>query len=221
MGFSARATHRLVALLATVASASAASGASGASGQSSSAPMPLPGRVQVSMPACDTAPVDPASLLWALRVELAVDGVSSVEFAPPGSHPGDEAPLATIALKAPCDPAALELTIEIDDVATSKTLERRVSVADVPPTARARAVAIGAAELLRASWAELALAQHPAAAVPAQTDFLRRAVALHLTGPQAESMMQPDALITVVLDGRLFPTTRAVSSDRARSCRFG
>jgi hypothetical protein len=89
-----------------------------------------------------------ASLLWALRVELAVDGVTSVEFAPPGSHPGDEAPLATITLKAPCDPAALELTIEIDDVATEKTLERRVSVADVPPTARARAVAIGAAELL-------------------------------------------------------------------------
>jgi hypothetical protein len=165
----------------------------------------LPGRVQVAMPACDAAPVDPASLLWALRVELAVDGVSSVEFAPPGSHPGDEGPLATITLKAPCDPAALELTIEIDDVATSKTLERRVSVADVPPSARARAVAIGAAELLRASWAELALAEHPAAAVPAQTDFLRRAVALHLTGPKAESMMQPDGLVTVVLDGRLFP----------------
>jgi hypothetical protein len=170
------------------------------------------------VPRCDVAPLEVDALVWALRVELAGNGVKSVELAAPGST-FDEGALATIAVQAPCAANALEVTLEIDDAATAKSIKRVVSLADVPGAARSRALAIAMAELLRASWAELTLQQVPSAVNRALAERLRRVVALHAAtiadGARANEAASPAqtagpslgavTTLAVVLDGRFFP----------------
>jgi hypothetical protein len=190
-----------------------------ASGQGPVTAPVLPDRVRVVVPRCEIAPLEVDSLVWALRVELAGDGMTYVELAGRGSILDESASLATIALQTPCAPDAVEVTIEIDDAATAKSVKRVVSLADVPSAARPRALAIAAAELLRASWAELALQRAPAAANQALAERLRRVVALHeaTTADSAHANAVPSAthaaapspdpvtMLAVVLDGRFFP----------------
>ncbi len=66
------------------------------------------------------------------------------------------APLAAITLKMK-DPANLSVTIELLDEVTKKRIGRDVSLANIPEDGRPLATAIAADELLRASWAEVAL----------------------------------------------------------------
>ncbi len=49
------------------------------------------------------------------------------------------------------------MVLEVDDALTNKSVRREVDLGDVPASGRPRALALAAAELLRASWAELAL----------------------------------------------------------------
>jgi len=66
------------------------------------------------------------------------------------------APLATLAIDLPSDgPARAE--IEVRDAVTQKRVRREVDLAGIPPDGREVAIAIEADELLRASWAEIAL----------------------------------------------------------------
>jgi hypothetical protein len=65
-------------------------------------------------------------------------------------------PLATLAIDLPTDaPARAE--IEVRDAVTQKRVRREVDLAGIPPDGREVAIAIEADELLRASWAEIAL----------------------------------------------------------------
>jgi len=66
------------------------------------------------------------------------------------------APLAAITLRM-SDRANLSVTIELQDAVTSKRIGRDVSLAAIPEDGRPLATAIAADELLRASWAEVAL----------------------------------------------------------------
>lgn len=74
-------------------------------------------------------------------------------------------PIARIVVSVPEGDRA---TVRISDEVTHKTVEREVSVAGLPSDGRALPIAIAADELLRASWAEIAL--HPAPTDKAASD---------------------------------------------------
>ena len=49
----------------------------------------------------------------------------------------------------PCDPATEQIGITVDVTDPPRTVERQVSLADLPPEARPRALALAVAELIR------------------------------------------------------------------------
>ena len=123
------------------------------------------------LPSCAQPPVDTTRLIELLRIELGAIGVADIRTGGPGSAVGtlDQAVLAGIIVSwSSCDVAAQDVTIEVVDRVTSKTVARRMTIVDVPFDERHRALAIAVAELLQASWAELELLpkKPPAVAVP-------------------------------------------------------
>lgn len=82
--------------------------------------------------------------------------------------PATDAPespsIATVSVSAHPDGALVE--VEVHDALTAKRVSREVDLAPVPQDGRALTVALIADELLRASWAELALAHAPPPARP-------------------------------------------------------
>ena len=73
------------------------------------------------------------------------------------AHPA-AAPLATLAVElAADDTAKATVDIEVRDAVTHKRVRRDVDLSRIPDDGRAAAIAIEADELLRASWAEIAL----------------------------------------------------------------
>jgi hypothetical protein len=119
------------------------------------------GVVELRAPACIERPFDRAGLVELLRVELGALGVTKVVIGQTEGHAtsSSDALLATVVLApATCDPATTEVTLEVLDRASSKKVERRMTIGDVEFAGRPRALAIAIAELLQASWAELELA---------------------------------------------------------------
>jgi hypothetical protein len=94
-----------------------------------------------------------------LRVELDARKIDLCEARAPDATRPTRRPLATIALDASggATPEQVSLEIEVSDDVTSKRVARAVDLAGVPVDGRAAVVALAADELLRASWAELAL----------------------------------------------------------------
>ena len=73
------------------------------------------------------------------------------------AHPAP-APLATLAVElAPDDPTKATVDIEVRDAVTHKRVRRDVDLSRIPDDGRPAAIAIESDELLRASWAEVAL----------------------------------------------------------------
>ncbi len=137
---------------------------------------PPPRRVQVAPLACATPGFDPAPWRDLLRTELESDGVEDVRFE------GDAAgAMALIQLDFPrCAADASAVILEIDDALTNKRVRREVDLGDVPASGRPRALALAAAELLRASWAELALPPPRATPAPVAPAPVRLAVTQRL-----------------------------------------
>jgi hypothetical protein len=81
---------------------------------------------------------------------------------------GAPPPLGVIAIRTSGEAAFVE--VDVRDDLTAKSLKREVALADVPSDVRALTVAVAADELLRASWAELAVksAPPPKRQVPAE-----------------------------------------------------
>jgi hypothetical protein len=73
---------------------------------------------------------------------------------------GPEAPLASVQLSAAAQ-ARVSVEIEVHDALTNKYVMREVDIRTLPADARGLALATAAEELLRASWAELALEDAP------------------------------------------------------------
>lgn len=97
-----------------------------------------------------------SAVLADLRAGLALSGIGACVLGTEGS----EAPLALLRL----DAAAADrvaVGIELHDTLTAKRVLRDVDLKPVSPDARALALAAAAEELLRASWAELALEDAP------------------------------------------------------------
>ncbi|MGC4064132.1 MAG: hypothetical protein QM784_05715 [Polyangiaceae bacterium] len=65
-------------------------------------------------------------------------------------------PLATLTIELPCDDG-VQARIVVSDAVTDKLLSRQIPLEGLPRDTHAMAVAVGAVELLRASWAETRL----------------------------------------------------------------
>jgi len=113
-------------------------------------------------PTCTTShAVDFDAFAGILTAELRQDGVERVVPAQGSSA------LATIAVSVdPCDPSTRDVVVTIEDLVTAKRVVRRILLQDVADQARPRALALAVAELLRASWLELALPKAPTPALP-------------------------------------------------------
>ena len=95
-----------------------------------------------------------ASVLSDLQHTLAGQGIAACSA---DAHPAAAA-LATLTVDlSPEDTAKATVDIEVRDAVTRKRVRRDVDLSRVPDDGRAAAIAIEADELLRASWAEIAL----------------------------------------------------------------
>lgn len=124
----------------------------------------------------DKLSVDRERFLRLLRLELASRGFELCNEGGPEAVPA----VAVIDLTSHDDDVTL--TVEVRDRVTAKRVAREVSVASYPPDARPLVLAVAADELLRASWAELALSSAPPPAQP---------VPAEITAALAEDLPKP------------------------------
>jgi hypothetical protein len=122
-----------------------------------------------------------------LRAGLSKRGIDVCTGTAPASRaedtvaaPGRAAPMATLVFS-PIDKDGVALSVEVRDAITAKRVGREIDLHTTPPDGRALVLAVEADELLRATWAELAMKDAP----PTRTDVppsVRRAVASSMTG---------------------------------------
>lgn len=123
--------------------------------------------------------LDVAAVLERLGAELSSRGLELCTRAPEAAP---RPALATVKLEprasAPGVAAkpVVSLDIEVRDAVTAKRVGREIDLSSVPLDGRAVVVALAADELLRASWAELALDRAPPPAIPISPE-VRAAIA--------------------------------------------
>lgn len=147
-------------------------------------------RVVLEEPTCEDLPFDWESFASLLALELADDGVAEIvgPTEDPSSPLGEQT-LAIIRVLTSCSRAELSadvVRVEIEDRLTQKQVTRDFDLTGVPLRSRSRALALGAAELLRASWAELAMPSAPSPIVdvpPTIRDAVRVVPRRPLTDP--------------------------------------
>jgi len=142
-----------------------------ASGQPS--PCASPGRPHVDV---SGSGADVESVTKLLRAELAA---RDIDVCP--ASDGPEAPsIATVSVSANPEGALVE--VEVHDALTAKRVSRDVDLGPIPQDGRPLTLALIADELLRASWAEIALKHAPAPAQPVPPG-VRDAVREDVPGP--------------------------------------
>jgi hypothetical protein len=158
---------------------------------------PMASVVELNLPVCTAGPFDGAKLLALLRVELGAIGVADVRVRGPGhiSPPLPADLLAAVELSAPACEASTEVTIQVVDRATSKVVERTMTIGDVAFDERPRALAIAIAELLQASWAELSLSGAPPTALSVPPEVRASVVQRLATPPAPPVVVAPPALL--------------------------
>jgi len=110
--------------------------------------------VQLQLGATGWPEAQRASVLSDLQHTLAGQGIAACSA---DAHPA-AAPLATLTVDlSPEDAAKATVDIEVRDAVTRKRVRRDVDLSRIPDDGRPAAIAIEADELLRASWAEIAL----------------------------------------------------------------
>lgn len=97
-----------------------------------------------------------AKLQQSIRADLAAGLRSRGLLVCPPDRRGGEAPLASVQLSA-ASMTRVSVEIEVHDALTNKYVMREVDTRNVPLDARGLTLAAAAEELLRASWAELAI----------------------------------------------------------------
>lgn len=175
-------------------------------------PARMPARVILRRSGCESPAFDEADFVRLLRIELAADGVTEVDTAGPGEALPSGPALAVLSLEGACAGDAV-VTFEIDDAATDKKVRRVVDLRDLPGAARARALSLAAAELMRASWAELALPGVPRPRAPVPPE-VREAAGARLAASPLVAAAPPAAramplLIFAGLDARYFFGSRS------------
>jgi hypothetical protein len=122
-----------------------------------------------------------------LRAGLSKRGIDVCAGTAPASRPEDTftapgraAPMATLVFS-PIDKDGVALSLQVSDAITAKRVLREIDLRTTPPDGRALVVAVEADELLRATWAELAMKDAPATRTEVPPS-VRRAVASSMTG---------------------------------------
>ena len=169
-------------------------------------PSPFEARfVVLSPPLCRADSFQLVPFLDSLRVELVGRGLDCCTLVSPGNR------LPTVALPrvkveiVPCTADADRLQVSAHGPMDSRVVEREISLADVAPTARPRALALAVAELLRSleqgavgtAPEAVAVASHASLPSPTPTDGARP-VSIHV---EAEARALP-AQKTVMWGGR-------------------
>jgi hypothetical protein len=103
--------------------------------------------IRVFPPECPQTPVSIDDFVDSLRVELAGRQPHCCVVGPGGDGATD-AVKVTLSID-PCEEATLDVGVRVDVAAPERTIERQVSLADLPAEARARALALAVAELMR------------------------------------------------------------------------
>jgi len=98
----------------------------------------------------------PADFAEAVRSDLRAGlAPSNIEVCDAAAASGGQ-PLATVALE-PIEPGGARYSLDVTDSVTQKRVGRDLSLEKLPADGRAFALAVAAEELLRATWAEIAL----------------------------------------------------------------
>jgi hypothetical protein len=172
--------------------------------------VPTLARVELVLPACAPGPFDGDAFVRLLTIELRAEGVTRVDVVAAGTTGAKDPALARVTLAAsPCSESATQVDVTVDDAATNKTVLRTMALGDVAAGARPRALALAVAELVRASWAELALpnAPPPPPLVPARVQRIARLHAAPAPTPPEPSAGRPPPLaLGAALAARFFPS---------------
>jgi hypothetical protein len=105
--------------------------------------------IRVFPPECAEAPVSIDDFVDALRVELAGRQPHCCVVGP-GGEAATDALTVRLSIE-PCEAATQHVEVQVDVAATQRTITRQVALADLPPEARSRALALAVAELIRAA----------------------------------------------------------------------
>jgi hypothetical protein len=119
--------------------------------------------IRVFPPQCESSPVSADEFVDSLRVELAGRQPHCCVVGPGGDGAAD-AIRVSLSIE-PCDGATQQVGVAVDVISPPRTVERQVSLADLPPEARSRALALAVAELIREAGVST---QAEAAPPPAQ-----------------------------------------------------
>ncbi len=133
---------------------------------------------------------DAPSYLALLRVELRNDGVSEVvEAAFADANPAE----ARLRIERPrCAADESAVVIHLIDPLTDKALARGIELSGTAPAARSRLLALASAELVRASWAEVA-AERQRAVIDSVTRLGRGAVQIQMHAASRAPVAAPPA----------------------------
>ena len=159
---------------------------------------------------CSSEVLDIDSFARTVSIELRADGVDRIVVS--GENPTaeprvslDDASAVIAIAPQPCNSDAREIEITIADLATRKTVQRKVAMSDLDRPARPRAIALAIAELLRASWAELGVP--PVLPVPSAVALpLKRSErAPPAKSPPFTNHEVPVLELGTTMEGRFFP----------------
>lgn len=120
--------------------------------------------IRVFPPECAAAPVSVDDFVDALRVELAGRQPHCCVVGP-GGEGATDALKVTLSIE-PCEAATQHVEVQVDVTGTRRTIARQVSLADLPPEARPRALALAVAELVRSAGESPEPAAQPPAPAP-------------------------------------------------------
>jgi len=180
---------------------------------------PLPDTLSFELSACPAPELDANSLAETVRSELEADGVGRVIAGPAAESDG------ALTVRVDCD-VALTAQVSLKANRTGRERHEQIALGDAAPSARARALALALAELVRADWPALTTtasapladaavaspsatpptveakqplptpATKPAPAVPAHSPNIEQARAPRVAGPRA-------AAVTLAASARL------------------
>jgi len=192
------ATLSTLATLATLATPAAAQQAHGSPGIAPSSPEAR--LVAVSGPSCKVDTFRLAPFLDCLRVELAGRGLDCCTLAEPD---GPAPPTASLYVRIEIDPCTADadhLQISAHEAAGPRLTERQVSVADVPESARPRALALAVAELIRS------LGQAPPDKAPEANTVPAQVAVASVSAPPAADTPRAQLSMHVESEVRGLPT---------------
>jgi hypothetical protein len=141
-----------------------------------------PNWVQITVDA-PASPQLASNLLEYLQAELAPHQIAACTASPRAQGP----PLANIHIVSSSS-NQVGIEVRVEDSVTNKRVTRQLDLRGIPPDAHAMTIALGAAELLRASWAEVKLRGSRVAQGPVPSS-VRQTVEEETAPPPARAMM--------------------------------